>query len=206
MTNKERKLKMLCEKFISSPPKYRMRIVLPQIIESINELKIEKNIMLNEEGILDKIGSWFTGGGTGANTLWETMIEYILDGMGIEDGLLRDAFTVVLANAKWTELPGIFTNCHKLTDLVIAEMPEIAAKYISKQFVDENVFTTFLRKWIIDSLSDTSFGEGIKSTVDKIVCDSLGWVGQLFAEPMKQEKEKPYGSYNTKPPKKFEYK
>jgi len=204
MTNKERKLKSLCEKFISSPPKYRMKIIFPQILESINDLNKQK--MLNEEGILDKIGSWFTGGGTGANTIWETMIEYILDGMGIEDGLLRDAFTVVLANAKWTELPGIFTDCHKLTDLVIAELPEIAAKYISKQFVDENVFTTFLRKWIIDSVSTTEFGQSMKGTVDKVVCESMGWMGQLFADKNEEEGQKrPYSDFNKQKPKKFDY-
>jgi len=39
MTRQEKEFKMLCEKFIQSPPKYRMKIVLPQLLESIENFK-----------------------------------------------------------------------------------------------------------------------------------------------------------------------
>ena len=42
MTKTEKQFKIVCEKFIQSPPKYRMKIVLPQLVESMNQVKLEK--------------------------------------------------------------------------------------------------------------------------------------------------------------------
>jgi hypothetical protein len=70
-------------------------------------------------------------GGTGVNTIWERAISGILDGMGMEEGFLRDTVEVVLANSKWTELPGILTDCGKFSDLIVAQLPEIIAKYVA---------------------------------------------------------------------------
>ena len=137
MKNSKKEFLIISERFLQSPPKYRMKIVLPQLLESIENLN--KSRMINEEGIMDTIGSWF--GGTGMNTLWERIIDGILNGMGLEEGFLRDTISVVLSNAKWHEIPGILTNCNKFSDLVVTQLPEIITKYVMRQFVDEDVFT-----------------------------------------------------------------
>jgi hypothetical protein len=95
MTRQEKEFKMLCEKFIQSPPKYRMKIVLPQLLESI-----ENNKTLNEDFLDDLQGTvkgWF--GTTGVNSIWERVISSVLNGMGMEEGFLRDTVEVVLANS-----------------------------------------------------------------------------------------------------------
>jgi len=204
MTRQEKEFKMLCEKFIQSPPKYRMKIVLPQLLESI-----ENNKTLNE-GFLDDMGKkvkgWF--GGTGMNTIWERVISSVLDGMGMEEGFLRDTVEVVLANSKWTELPGILTDCGKFSDLIVAQLPEIIAKYVAKQFVDEDILTVALRKTIVDTLATTEFAQSMKGVVKDAVCQALGWVGGLFGAGDREEwKKKQYqgsgAEYNKKAPVKF---
>jgi len=204
MTKQEKEFKILCEKFIQSPPKYRMKIVLPQLLESI-----EKNKSLNE-GILDdltgKVTGWFKG--TGVNSIWERVISSVLDGMGMEEGFLRDTVEVVLANSKWTELPGILTDCGKFSDLIVAQLPEIIAKYVAKQFVDEDILTVALRKTIVDTLATTEFAQSMKGVVRDAVCQALGWVGGLFGAGDREEwKKKQYqgsgAEYNKKAPVKF---
>lgn len=190
MTRQEQEFKILCEKFIQSPPKYRMKIVLPQLLESI-----EKNKSLNE-GLLDDMGNklkgWF--GGTGMNTVWERVISSILDGMGMEEGFLRDTVEVVLANAKWTEIPGILTNCGKFSDLIVAQLPEIITKYVARQFVDEDILTVALRKTIVDSLATTEFAQSMKGVIRDAVCKALGWVGGLFGDKEEYKKAQYQGS------------
>jgi len=171
MTKTEKQFKIVCEKFIQSPPKYRMKIVLPQLIESMNQVKLEKLKMLSEDkswldSIGDTVSGWF--GGTGMNTIWERVIDGILDGMGLEEGIMRDTVSVVLANAKWSEIPGILTDCNKFSDLVVAQIPEIVTKYVARQFVDEDILTVALRKTIIDTLATTEFAQSMKGTVRKI--------------------------------------
>lgn len=198
MTRREQEFKILCEKFIQSPPKYRMKIVLPQLLEFI-----EKNKSLNE-GFLDDIDKKFKGwlGGTGMNTIWERAISSILDGMGMEEGFLRDSVEVVLANSKWNELPGILTNCDKFSDLIVAQLPEIIAKYVARQFVDEDILTVALRKTIIDSIATTEFAQSMKGVVRDAVCSALGWVGGLFADKKEEYKKSQYqgsgGEYRQK--------
>lgn len=199
MTRQEKEFKVLCEKFIQSPPKYRMKIVLPQLLESI-----EKNKTLNE-GFLDDIGDKLTGWakGTGMNTVWERVISSILDGMGMEEGFLRDTVEVVLSNSKWNELPGILTNCGKFSDLIVAQLPEIIAKYVARQFVDEDVLTVALRKSIIDSLATTEFAQSMKGTIREVTCKALGWVGGLFGDKEEWKKQQYQGSgsqYKKKAP------
>ncbi len=191
MTKTEKQFKIVCEKFIQSPPKYRMKIVLPQLIESMNQVKLEKLKMLSEDkswldSIGDTVSGWF--GGTGMNTIWERVIDGILDGMGLEEGIMRDTVSVVLANAKWSEIPGILTDCGKFSDLVVAQIPEIVTKYVARQFVDEDILTVALRKTIIDTLATTEFAQSMKGTVRKIVCDAMGWLGGLFGDGITQEK------------------
>ncbi len=191
MTKTEKQFKIVCEKFIQSPPKYRMKIVLPQLIESMNQVKLEKLKMLSEDkswfdSIGDTVSGWF--GGTGMNTIWERVIDGILDGMGLEEGIMRDTVSVVLANAKWSEIPGILTDCNKFSDLVVAQIPEIVTKYVARQFVDEDILTVALRKTIIDTLATTEFAQSMNGTVRKIVCDAMGWLGGLFGDGITQEK------------------
>jgi hypothetical protein len=204
MTRQEKEFKILCEKFIQSPPKYRMKIVLPQLLESI-----EKNKSLNE-GVLDDLTGTVKGWwqGTGVNSVWERVISSVLDGMGMEEGFLRDTVEVVLANSKWTELPGILTNCGKFSDLIVAQLPEIIAKYVAKQFVDEDILTVALRKTIVDTLATTEFAQSMKGVVRDAVCSALGWVGGLFGTGNREEwkKQQYQGSgaeYNKKAPVKF---
>ena len=204
MTRREQEFKILCEKFIQSPPKYRMKIVLPQLLESI-----ENNKTLNEDlfdDLTGKVKGWF--GGTGVNTIWERVISSVLDGMGIEEGFLRDTVEVVLANSKWTELPGILTDCGKFSDLIVAQLPEIITKYVAKQFIDEDILTVALRKTIIDSIATTEFAQSMKGVVRDAVCQALGWVGGLFGgverEEWKKQQYQGSGSeYNKKAPVKF---
>ena len=204
MTRQEKEFKILCEKFIQSPPKYRMKIVLPQLLESI-----ENNKTLNEDFLDDLQGTvkgWF--GTTGVNSIWERVISSVLDGMGMEEGFLRDTVEVVLANSKWTELPGILTDCGKFSDLIVAQLPEIIAKYVAKQFIDEDILTVALRKTIIDTLATTEFAQSMKGVVRDAVCQALGWVGGLFGAGNRKEwKKKQYqgsgGEYNKTAPVKF---
>jgi hypothetical protein len=185
MKNSKKEFLIISERFLQSPPKYRMKIVLPQLLESIENLN--KSRMINEEGIMDTIGSWF--GGTGMNTLWERIIDGILDGMGLEEGFLRDTISVVLSNAKWHEIPGILTNCNKFSDLVVTQLPEIITKYVMRQFVDEDVLTVALRKTIIDTLATTEFAQSMKGTVTSVVCEAMGWVGGIFSGGKLSDKE-----------------
>ena len=204
MTRQEKEFRILCEKFIQSPPKYRMKIVLPQLLESI-----ENNKTLNEDlfdDLTGKVKGWF--GTTGVNTIWERVISSVLDGMGMEEGFLRDTVEVVLANSKWTELPGILTDCGKFSDLIVAQLPEIIAKYVAKQFIDEDILTVALRKTIIDTLATTEFAQSMKGVVRDAVCQALGWVGGLFGGVEREEwkKQQYQGSgaeYNKKAPVKF---
>ena len=204
MTRREQEFKILCEKFIQSPPKYRMKIVLPQLLESI-----ENNKTLNEDlfdDLTGKVKGWF--GGTGMNTIWERVISSVLDGMGMEEGFLRDTVEVVLANSKWQDLPGILTNCGKFSDLIVAQLTEIITKYVAKQFIDEDILTVALRKTIIDSIATTEFAQSMKGVVRDAVCQALGWVGGLFGgverEEWKKQQYQGSGSeYNKKAPVKF---
>ena len=191
MTKSEKQFKIVCEKFIQSPPKYRMKIVLPQLIESLNQVKLERIKMLSEDKswfdeIGDKVSGWF--GGTGMNTVWERVIDGILDGMGLEEGIMRDTVSVVLSNAKWTEIPGILTDCGKFSDLIVAQIPEIVTKYVARQFVDEDILTVALRKTIVDSLATTEFAQSMKGTVRQVVCNAMGWLGGLFGDGITPEK------------------
>ncbi len=191
MTKSEKQFKIVCEKFIQSPPKYRMKIVLPQLIESLNQVKLERLEMLSEDKswfdeIGDKVSGWF--GGTGMNTVWERVIDGILDGMGLEEGIMRDTVSVVLSNAKWTEIPGILTDCGKFSDLIVAQIPEIVTKYVARQFVDEDILTVALRKTIVDSLATTEFAQSMKGTVRQVVCNAMGWLGGLFGDGVTPEK------------------
>ena len=204
MTRQEQEFKILCEKFIQSPPKYRMKIVLPQLLESI-----ENNKTLNEDlfdDLTGKVKGWF--GGKGMNTIWERVISSVLDGMGMEEGFLRDTVEVVLANSKWQDLPGILTNCGKFSDLIVAQLPEIIAKYVARQFVDEDILTVALRKTIVDTLATTEFAQSMKGVVRDAVCQALGWVGGIFGSGNREEwkKQQYQGSgseYNKKAPVKF---
>ena len=204
MTRQEQEFKILCEKFIQSPPKYRMKIVLPQLLESI-----ENNKTLNEDlfdDLTGKVKGWF--GGKVMNTIWERVISSILDGMGMEEGFLRDTVEVVLANSKWQDLPGILTNCGKFSDLIVAQLPEIIAKYVARQFVDEDILTVALRKTIVDTLATTEFAQSMKGVVRDAVCQALGWVGGIFGSGNREEwkKQQYQGSgseYNKKAPVKF---
>jgi len=142
------------------------------------------------------------------NTIWERVISSVLDGMGMEEGFLRDTVEVVLANSKWTELPGILTDCGKFSDLIVAQLPEIIAKYVAKQFVDEDILTVALRKTIVDTLATTEFAQSMKGVVRDAVCQALGWVGGLFGAGNREEwKKKQYqgsgAEYNKKAPVKF---
>ncbi len=191
MTKSEKQFKIVCEKFIQSPPKYRMKIVLPQLIESLNQVKLERLEMLSEDKswfdeIGDKVSGWF--GGTGMNTVWERVIDGILDGMGLEEGIMRDTVSVVLSNAKWTEIPGILTDCGKFSDLIVAQIPEIVTKYVARQFVDEDILTVALRKTIVDSLATTEFAQSMKGTIRQVVCNAMGWLGGLFGDGVTPEK------------------
>ena len=142
------------------------------------------------------------------NTIWERVISSILDGMGMEEGFLRDTVEVVLANSKWQDLPGILTNCGKFSDLIVAQLPEIIAKYVARQFVDEDILTVALRKTIVDTLATTEFAQSMKGVVRDAVCQALGWVGGIFGSGNREEwkKQQYQGSgseYNKKAPVKF---
>lgn len=205
MTKKEKKFRIICEKFIQSPPKYRMRIVLPQLVEAMNELSYEKRFLLNEDFLEDLSGQimdWV--GGTGAHSVWERVVDKILDGMGMEDGILRDSISVILANSNLYDIPGILTDCQKMTDLVISNLPEIITKYISKKFVEDDIFSVTIRKSIIDFINSSDFSQNIKGSVENIVCDAYESMGDSLKNAFSEYI--PSFAKDEKEPKKFNYK
>jgi hypothetical protein len=177
LIKERRELIFLCEKFINSNDTYAMKIVLPQLLEKIETIKSKSILTEGEDGILDKLSGWFKG--PGMSTIWETIIKKILNGMGLKEGFLRDTIEVVLSNSKWHELPGIVTNCNKFGDLIITQLPEIAAKYVARQFVEEDMLTTALRKSLIDAVSKTEFANSLRPAVREVTCDAMGWVGKI---------------------------
>ena len=177
LTKEKKELIFLCEKFINSNDTYAMRIVLPQLLEKIESINNYHILTEDEDGILNKLSGWFQG--PGMKTVWETIIKKILNGMGIKEGFLRDTIEVVLSNSKWHELPGIITNCNKFSDLIISQLPEIATKYVARQFVEEDMITTALRKSLIDAVSKTEFANSLRPAVREVTCNAMGWVGKI---------------------------
>lgn len=177
LTKEKKELIFLCEKFINSNDTYAMRIVLPQLLEKIESINNHRILTEDENGIFNKLSGWFQG--PGMSTVWETIIKKILDGMGIQEGFLRDTIEVVLSNSKWHELPGIITNCNKFSDLIIMQLPEIATKYVARQFVEEDMITTALRKSLIDAVSKTEFANSLRPAVREVTCNAMGWVGKI---------------------------
>jgi hypothetical protein len=170
------RLKIITESSNPKSKKQKEKLV-DDIINEMFYLKSQGfNETLINEGFLDIIKGFFgqVPGGI-FDTLKERFAQFILEKLGIEtNGYLANIFISTMGNIPISDYAnGKVFNCEYLSNAVSKGVGEGIARKIQKEQGLEGPFYDIIRNAMVDTFTDSKFGDKLESALGTMICPGL---------------------------------
>jgi len=141
--------------------------------------------------IKEEIGNFFTNMGnifgSSATSLYQTFagsaVRYILDKLGLGEGMVSNTISELLVNTEPEELPKMFSDCNYFTEQFAVALAEGYVRKLQSQNNLDGLLGDGIRNAFQESLEDTQFIESLKRGLSQPICSLWGNIGQRLDMP-----------------------
>jgi len=141
--------------------------------------------------IQEEVGNFFTNMGnifgSSATTLYQTFagsaVRYILNKLGLGEGMVSNTISELLVNTPPDELPKMFSDCNYFTEQFAVALAEGYVRKLQSQNNLDGLLGDGIRNAFQESLENTEFIESLKRGLSQPICSLWGNIGQKLEMP-----------------------
>ena len=164
-----------------------------QLTSEVNYLKNQgfNNQMINE-GLIDIIKSLFGNNSDVIFTTWKDQgVNWLIDKLGVShDEELSDKIKSKFSNVLTSEIPELFTDCDKVTDMVVDAMIEVFQENLKNGESNGSEASRILQDSVLEMTSHEDFQDSIEVKLKNTICPLLSKISSNMSNQENDIKSK----------------
>jgi hypothetical protein len=164
-----------------------------QLTSEVNYLKNQgfNNQMINE-GLIDIIKSLFGNNSDVIFTTWKDQgVNWLIDKLGVShDEELSDKIKSKFSNVLTSEIPELFTDCDKVTDMIVDAMIEVFQESLKNGQSNGSEASRILQDSVLEMTSHEDFQDSIEVKLKNTICPLLSKISSNMSNQENDIKSK----------------
>lgn len=164
-----------------------------QLTSEVSYLKNQgfNNQMINE-GLIDIIKSLFGNKSDVIFTTWKDQgVNWLIDKLGVShDEDLSDKIKSKFSNVLTSEIPELFTDCDKVTDMVVDAMIEVFQENLKNGESNGSEASRILQDSVLEMTSHEDFQDSIEIKLKNTICPLLNKISNNMSNQENEIKSK----------------
>jgi hypothetical protein len=164
-----------------------------QLTSEVNYLKNQgfNNKMINE-GLIDIIKSLFGNNSDVIFSTWKDQgVNWLIDKLGIShDEELSDKIKNKFSNVLTSEIPELFTDCDKVTDMIVDAMIEVFQESLKNGQSSGSEASRILQDSVLEMTSHEDFQDSIEVKLKNTICPLLSKISSNMSNQENDIKSK----------------
>lgn len=209
---KEKKKKTIVENKIISN---RLKVILEDrnMFKNKNKQKLFSNLtseitylrnqgfnekMINE-GLIDIITSLFGDKSEVIFTTWKDQgLNWLIDKLGVSnDEELSSKIKNKFSNVLISEIPELFTDCDKVTDMIVDAMIDVFQERLKKGFPESSEAARILQDSVLEMTSHEDFQDSVEIKLKNTICPLLSRISTNMSNQENDIKSKIFPSMDN---------
>jgi hypothetical protein len=164
-----------------------------QLTSEVNYLKNQgfNNQMINE-GLIDIIKSLFGNNSDVIFTTWKDQgVNWLIDKLGVShDEELSDKIKSKFSNVLTSEIPELFTDCDKVTDMIVDAMIEVFQENLKNGQSNGSEASRILQYSVLEMTSHEDFQDSVEVKLKNTICPLLSKISSNMSNQENDIKSK----------------
>lgn len=164
-----------------------------QLTSEVNYLKNQgfNNQMINE-GLIDIIKSLFGNNSDAIFTTWKDQgVNWLIDKLGVShDEELSDKIKSKFSNVLTSEIPELFTDCDKVTDMIVDAMIEVFQENLKNGQSNGSEASRILQDSVLEMTSHEDFQDSVEVKLKNTICPLLSKISSNMSNQENDIKSK----------------
>jgi hypothetical protein len=164
-----------------------------QLTSEVNYLKNQgfNNQMINE-GLIDIIKSLFGNNSDVIFSTWKDQgVNWLIDKLGVShDEELSDKIKSKFSNVLTSEIPELFTDCDKVTDMIVDAMIEVFQENLKNGQSNGSEASRILQDSVLEMTSHEDFQDSVEVKLKNTICPLLSKISSNMSNQENDIKSK----------------
>lgn len=168
-----------------------------QLTSEVSYLKTQGfNKEMINEGLIDIIKSLFGDKSDVIFTTWKDQgVNWLIDKLGVShDEELSDKIKSKFSNVLTSEIPELFTDCDKVTDMVVDAMIEVFQENLKNGDSNGSEASRILQDSVLEMTSHENFQDSIEIKLKNTICPLLSKISSNMSNQENEIKSKIFPS------------
>jgi hypothetical protein len=168
-----------------------------QLTSEVSYLKTQGfNKEMINEGLIDIIKSLFGNKSDVIFTTWKDQgVNWLIDKLGVShDEELSDKIKNKFSNVLTSEIPELFTDCDKVTDMVVDAMIEVFQENLKNGESNGSEASRILQDSVLEMTSHEDFQDSIEIKLKNTICPLLSKISSNMSNQENEIKSKIFPS------------
>ena len=168
-----------------------------QLTSEVSYLKTQGfNKEMINEGLIDIIKSLFGNKSDVIFTTWKDQgVNWLIDKLGVShDEELSDKIKSKFSNVLTSEIPELFTDCDKVTDMVVDAMIEVFQENLKNGDSNGSEASRILQDSVLEMTSHENFQDSIEIKLKNTICPLLSKISSNMSNQENEIKSKIFPS------------
>ena len=168
-----------------------------QLTSEVSYLKTQGfNKEMINEGLIDIIKSLFGNKSDVIFTTWKDQgVNWLIDKLGVShDEELSDKIKSKFSNVLTSEIPELFTDCDKVTDMIVDAMIEVFQENLKNGDSNGSEASRILQDSVLEMTSHENFQDSIEIKLKNTICPLLSKISSNMSNQENEIKSKIFPS------------
>lgn len=168
-----------------------------QLTSEVSYLKTQGfNKEMINEGLIDIIKSLFGNKSDVIFTTWKDQgVNWLIDKLGVShDEELSDKIKSKFSNVLTSEIPELFTDCDKVTDMIVDAMIEVFQENLKNGESNGSEASRILQDSVLEMTSHEDFQDSIEIKLKNTICPLLSKISSNMSNQENEIKSKIFPS------------